>query len=133
MILDSQLIYSDAQAITSVGNTDSTNIIDQLSAGDAYESMFITIQVETAFTSAGAGTLAVNLLIDSDVAFGTATTVPLVAATALANLTDGKVLFKGRVPFGMKRYRKLQYVVGTAAMTGGKIDAMEVTDVQTNR
>ena len=133
MIRDVQTIYSDAQAVTNVGNTYSTNTIDQLAAGDTYVPQFLRVRVNTAFTSGGAGTLAVNLVTDDDSGFGTATTIPLVGATALAALTAGKVLFQGRLPIGIKRYRKLQYVVGTAAMTAGKIDAEEVIDIPTNR
>lgn len=133
MIRDVQTIYSDAQAITSVGNTDSTNTIDQLAAGDTYVQQFLRVRVNTAFTSGGSATLAVNLVTDDDPAFGSATTIPLVTATPVGSLTAKKVLFQGRLPIGIKRYRKLVYVVGTAAMTAGKIDAEEVIDIPTNR
>lgn len=133
MIRDVQTIYSDAQAVTDVGTTDSTNTIDQLAAGDTYVPQFLRVRVNTAFTSGGSGTLAVNLVTDDASNFGSATTIPLVAATAVASLIANKVLFQGRLPIGIKRYRKLQYVVGTAAMTAGKIDAEEVIDIPTNR
>lgn len=131
---DIQNLYSEAQAITSTGNTDSTNTIDQLAAGDAYVANFLVVRVDTTFTSGGAGTLAVNLVTSDAADFGSGVkTFPIVAATALAGLTTGTNLHRGRLPLGLLRYRKLVYVVGTAAMTAGKVDAVEVTDVATNR
>lgn len=125
--------YSTAQAITATGNTDSTNTIDQLAAGDAYNPAELRISVNTTFTSGDAATLAVNLVTDDAAGFGTATTIPLVAATAVATLTAGTVLYSGRYPRGLKRYHKLQYVVGVAVMTAGKIDAHPITETPTNK
>jgi hypothetical protein len=125
--------YSDAQALTSTGNTDSTNTIDQLADGDTFEAPFIRVKVNTTFTSGGSATLAVNLITDDDVAFGSPKTFPLVAATAVASLTAGTVLYQGRLPIGMQHYHKLQYVIGTAAMTAGKVDAFLTEAVPTNK
>lgn len=134
MIRDAQATYSYKQAITALGNTDSTNTIDQIATGDAYNPVFIVAQVSTAFASGGAGTLAVNLITADDAAFTVnVTTTQIVGAQALAALSKGAVLFKGQLPQGERRYRKLQYVVGTAAMTAGNITAFETLDVQTNR
>ena len=125
--------YSDAQAITTLGNTDSTNVIDQLAAGDTFEAPFIRLKVNTAFATSAGGTLAINLLTDDAAGFGTATTFPLVPATAVSGLTLNRVLYQGRMPIGMKQYHKLQYVVGTGAMTAGKVDAFLTDVVATNR
>jgi len=40
---DLQNTYSDAQAITPPGDTNSTNIVDQLAAGDAFEPAFLFV------------------------------------------------------------------------------------------
>ena len=125
--------YSDAQAITALGNTDSTNVIDQVAAGDTFEAPFLRVKVNTAFTTSASGTLAVNLLTDDTVGFGTATTFALVPATAVTGLTLNKVLYQGRLPIGMKQYHKLQFVVGTGVMTAGKVDAFLTDVVATNR
>jgi hypothetical protein len=131
---DLQNTYSDAQALTSTGNTDSTNIINQLAAGDTFDAPFIRLKVNTTFTSGGSGTLAANLITDSDPAFGVApVTYPLFSTTALTSLTAGKVLYQGRLPIGMKQYHKVQWVVGTAAMTAGKVDAFLTDAVPTNK
>ena len=116
-----------------VGNNDSTNVIDQLAAGDAGKPPCLNIEITTTATSGGGATLAINLLTDSVSGFGSAVTIPLVAATAVANLTAGKVLYNGYLPQGLKRYCKLQYVVGTAVFTAGVINAIPVVDPQTNR
>jgi len=125
--------YSDAQALVTASSIDSTGVIDQLAAGDAYEPAILKVKVNTAFTTSAGGTLAVNLLTDDAVGFGTATTFPLVPTTAVAALTLNKVLYQGRLPIGMKRYHKLVYVVGTGDMTAGKVDAFLTDVVATNR
>ena len=127
--------YSDAQAITDTGAANSTNVIDQLAAGDAIANTpYLRVKVNTAFTSDGAGTLAVSLLTSDAEDFGSGvTTVPLVDTTAKTALTAGAVLYQGRLPFGMKRYSKLVYTVGTAAMTAGKVDAFLTEMVATNK
>jgi len=134
MIRDNALTYSLTQAVTAVGSTDSTNAIDQLAPGDAYTGLFLDMQVVQAFTSGGSATLTVNLITDSSSAFATApATYTLATAIPVASLTAGTVLFKGQLPQGMKRYRKLVYVIGTAVMTAGTITSFETPDIQTNR
>jgi len=135
-IRDTATSYSKAQALSamSVGNNNSTNDINQLAAGDAYDQPWLQLVIETLATSGGGATLAVNLITDSAPGYATApVTYPLVAAVALASLTAGAVLYRGMLPQGMKQYRKLQYVVGTAVFTGGTVTAAEYMDVQTNR
>lgn len=129
MIKDAFNTYSTLQAVTATA--DSTNTIDQLKAGDAYSSMWLRIKTDTAF--AGGTSLAVNLLTADDTAFSTnLTTIPILAATAVASLTADTLLAEIRIPLGMRRYHKLNYVV-VGTMTAGTINSELVTDVPTNR
>ncbi len=133
---DVQNLYSDAQSFASVstGNTDSTNVINQLAAGDAYvDPAFLRIQVGTAFTSGGSATIAINLLTADNSSFTNATTFPIVPETAYTAFTAGKVLYQGRMPLGMKQYHKLVYVIGTAGTTAGTVTAGLRAEVPTNR
>jgi len=134
MIWDVDNLYSDAQSmIVSTGTTNSTNTINQQADGDCYEDPpFIRIQVGTAFIGSGA-TIAINLVTDDDSAFGSSTTIPLVAATSVSSYSEGAVIYNGRLPLGLQQYHKLQYVVATAALTAGTITAGLVDEVDTNR
>lgn len=126
--------YSDAQDLAKAAGTyDSTNSIDQVVAGDTFEPLFVRVKVNTAFASAGSATLSVNLVTDDNADYSAATTFPLVTAAPVANLTAGKVLYQGRIPLGMKQYHKLTYVIGTASMTAGKVDAFLTDVVPTNK
>jgi predicted GNAT superfamily acetyltransferase len=134
MILDKQLIFSDAQAVTTAAETASTNIIDMLAAGDAYESMFLLIQVETAVAAtAGAANVTFKLQTDDNSSFSSPTTLWASSAIAKGTLVDKYVVAKLRVPMGVERYLRVTYTPDTNDLTAGKFDAMLVYDVQTNR
>lgn len=131
MILDSQEQFSDAQAVTSTGDTVSTNVYDTGSAADEGigESLYIYAKTKAAFTSGGAGTLQF-VLQDSADNSTFADVQTLTPAKALATLTANTDQVRARLPIGLRRYIRLAYRVGTAAMTAGTIDAYIVKDVQ---
>ena len=69
MILDSQLILSNNQAVTAIGDTASTNEYDTLSAGLSVgigEEVYLHVQTRVAATSGGATTLVVALQDSAD-------------------------------------------------------------------
>lgn len=133
MIYDQETMFSDNQSlIQSAGTYDSTNTIDSGADGDTYsDPMFLFIKMGTAGVGSGAS-LAVNLLTDDDVAFGSPKTIPILAATGVANLTKNVELVKMRLPLGMQRYKKLQYTISGAALTAGTVTAALVPEVPTN-
>ena len=133
MIYDNDLMLSDNQSlINSTGTYDSTNVINSGADGDTYsDPMFLFIKMGTAAVGAGAS-LAINLLTDDDSAFGSAKTIPVLAATGVASLTKNVELVKMRMPLGMQQYKKLQYVISGAALTAGTITAALVDEVPTN-
>jgi hypothetical protein len=124
MYMDRQNLFSAAQAITT-GSAASTDIIDLGSSRDigAGETLEVVVVIDTTFTSGGAGTLDIKLQTDTAVGFGTAVTLLSTGATALASLTAGAAIARWKVPRGVLRYLRLQYVVATADMTAGTITA----------
>lgn len=132
MILDSQLQFSALQAITSTGDTASTNVYDTGAAADIGTGVdqVVLIRTGTAFTSGGAGTLQIVLQDSAD--NSTFADVQVSPVYALAALTANKILLQQRLPIGLRRYIRIAYRVATAAMTAGTVDAFLVHDEQSN-
>lgn len=129
MILDSLLKYSEAQAITSLGDTVSTNVVNG-GAGDAGagEELFLFVTTTEAVTSAGAATVQFVLQTDDNEAFSSPAESVLSAAIGTAALTAGATV-KLRLPVGLEKYTRVVYRVGTAALTAGKFSAFIAKDV----
>jgi hypothetical protein len=132
MILDSQLLFSDAQAITAAAA--STNSVDfgagvkNLGVG---EQINIAINVDVALTDAGSdSTLTVALQTDTDPAFGSPTTVKtLVTIPALAPI--GAAYFASIEPDDVvERYVRLYYTPNSGNLTTGSVTAAVVKDIQ---
>lgn len=123
MILDKELVFSDAQAETTVATHESDNIIDLTKAGDAIDSLWLVVGVQTTVTSDGNATVTFALQTDSAANFATADTLLTTAALAKTALTAGTQVIKARIPMGCKRYLRVTYAIGTAVLTAGKFDA----------
>ena len=129
MLLDYNLVLSDAQAETTQAAHDSTSTSD---CGVADANMgggtpiYVVISVNTAFTSGGAATLAVKLQeSDDDQSF-----TDLIASktsTLTQAAVAGAKLMQIALPPVHKRYIKAVYTIGVAAMTDGAIDAYLTT------
>lgn len=130
MFVDKQLLLSDAQEETTVAAHDSDNIIDQGVASDAAKELYMVFLVTTAFTSAGAATVALSLQDSPDNA--TYTEKLGVAAQTYANFTAGK-RYVMRLPQGMNRYIKGVLTIGTAVLTAGAFDWFLTDAPQTNQ
>jgi hypothetical protein len=123
MILDTQNLFSDSQAITVTA--DSTNVIDlgaasrDISVGGELD---ILIQVMQAFTAAGAATLQTQVITSDDSGFATGNvTVFDSGAVAKATLVAGYQIRVGQLQGPVKRYLKLVFTVATGPMTAGKV------------
>ena len=131
MLLDSSNQFSASQEPTSIGLTASTNIIDLGIArdiGDAVTaSLYLLCQVATAFTSGGSATLQVQVQSapDNNGVPGTWSTIEQSDAIPVASLVQGYKFLPGAMvsPVTPGRFLRLNYIVGTAAMTGGAITA----------
>ena len=126
MILDGLLLFDNASAITAGGP--SANTIDLLNARDIApgEQLAVLVQPIQDFTAGGAATLQVQFQGSADNV--TWSTYAESAAQPLGNLTAGKRPFGIMVPRPdpddpLPRYLRLNYIIGTGPMTGGKITA----------
>jgi hypothetical protein len=133
MYVDSQLMLSDAQAVTASGA--SSNSVDmgpnsrKLDVGDP---IYLFVNVDQSFTADGSATLSIGVQTDDDSAFGTAVTLMTTQAYAKTALTAGRTPIILALPHGVKRYLRLYYTVATGPMTAGKLSAVLASDVEGN-
>ncbi len=120
MIFDKENLFSDKQAVSATAV--STNVVD-LGPGDAGagERPYLTVNA-TGFT---AGTLTVELQSADVAAMTNAKTVATFPVDA-ATLKKGGQIVAAKLPKGMLRYARLNYVPATAS---GTITAGLVFDV----
>ena len=124
MIIDKNLLFSDAQAETTVAAHDSTNYIDIAVAGDANKELYLVVSVNTTCTSTGSATVQLKMLTDSTTGWSSPVTVFDSGAIAVASLVAGYKICEVRIPKGkLERYTKLTYTIATAALSAGKFDA----------
>lgn len=134
MILDNQAIYSNAQLVTATGDNPSTNSYDHgpgnPGIGLAYAGGALWLEVKTvaAVTSGGAATVQAVLQDSADnTTFADVMTVS--PALPLASLGANKVIALTRFPATLRRYTRVVFRVGTAALTAGSFSAFVVMDV----
>lgn len=133
-MLDVNTKLSAAQAVTSTGDTASTNVYDNGSANSSEigltEEIWLTVQCSTTATSSGLATVQA-VLQDSD---DGSTWADVLAGPALpvASVVAGAVLLQTQPPVGTRRYLRVAYRIGTAALTAGAFDAFFGLDVQRN-
>jgi hypothetical protein len=134
MLIDQLTQFSSAQAVTSIGSTPSTNVVDlgvvRDIGGAVTDNLALLVQVVTAFTSGGSATLQVQFQTSPDNA--TWSNPAMSDAIPVAQLLAGYKFLVDEIPGPTSRYLRLNYVVGTAAMTAGTLTAAIVPslDVQ---
>lgn len=151
MLFDKQNLFSDQQNLAQAAGTyTSTNAIDLganpaaplvNSAGGTFTPIKdlgrggqaeLVAQVTETFTSGGAATVTAQLIQSAASNLGSPTVLASSQAIAVASLVAG-YQFRIEVPVGVsQRYLGMQYVIGTAATTAGKVTAGFTTDRQTN-
>lgn len=118
MILDKNLVFSEAQAVT--GTADSTNVIDLGNAGDDLSKLNLFVRTKAAFNTL------TNITVSLKTSADDSTYVTLYASTAipLSALTANTTQLQVRLPrTGVLRYVKLVYTVAGTSATLGTIDA----------
>jgi hypothetical protein len=126
-MLDSSLIFCEAQAVTATGDTPSTNVYDTGNAngsgdaGETTENLWINATCTTTATSGGSATVQPVLQNSPDNA--TWTDVVSGKALAVANVLASTVMLQVQPPPGMLRYWRVVWRVGTAVLTAGNFDA----------
>jgi hypothetical protein len=125
-MLDSEAIFCEAQAVTSTGDTASTNVYDSQAAASARmgktgENLWLQALCSTTPTSSGSATIQAVLQDSADnSAFADLLIGPSFAYTAVA---AGTRLWAVQPPLTSRRYLRVVWRIGTAALTAGKFDA----------
>ena len=140
MILDANLEFSDAQAITASAISSNVadlgpvtdNVLRDIGTG---EEAYLVFSVDTTFTAAGAATLTAALVSDSVVGLATSPTthITLLNAEPVANLVAGFQRAVKLPPGNYEQYLGMSYTVGTGPFTAGKANAFITKDAQLYR
>lgn len=130
MILDSNTLFSNAQAVTA--SAGSTNAVDagikrDIGGGRPLEVFAQVVQDFATLTS-----LRVSLQTSDDALFGSPITLQQTDAIPVASLKSGTKFALSTLPKGCKRYLRLYYTVTGTNATTGKITAGLVLDRQSN-
>jgi hypothetical protein len=130
MIKDAHLILAEGQLMTSFTGA-STNVIDLSKAGDAVgEELYLVVRVGTAgATAEDDGTLNIAIQTDSAEAFNVAAVNLAEKDLTEAELAANTIVWKIKLPPGLKRFLRLYFTEGNHAFTGGTIDAFLTPDV----
>lgn len=138
MYIDTQNLFSDAQAVTATAI--STNVID-LTLGESGlttidigngEPIYLLIICTTTTASGGSTTIDFTLESDSTANLATSATTHIsVAGVAKATLVAGYRVVAQALPLGnYERYLGVRYTVNTANLTAGAFTAALVKDLQ---
>ena len=132
MILDAQLLFSDAQAITAAAG--STNTIDLGAVRDigTGEPLYVVVSVDVAFTDGSSdSTLTVALEGDSTTSFTPDGTENLGVIPALAAIGDTFIyrLDPGSLPL-QYQYVRLKFTPNNGNLTTGSVTAVLAHNVQ---
>ena len=141
MLIDKQNQFSadSGDSPTGTGSTASTNIVDLGIARDiggaVTDQLALLCEVVTAFTSGGSATLQVQFQTAPDNGSGSPgawSTLSQSDAVPVASLVQGYKFLPGELPGPTQRFVRLNYAIGTAAMTAGVLKAALVPslDVQ---
>lgn len=130
MILDADLILSDAQAETTVAAHASTNVVNFGAANVGHNNKVI-VTVNTAAVGSGA-TVLFTVETDDNEAFTSATALYATAAIGVATLVAGYRVMEFTLPNTVEQYVRVTYTIGTAALTAGKFNAYIDNAIQTN-
>lgn len=137
MIIDRQNLFSYKQAITTNANSsDTIDLGPNMWAGNSGNDseLPIFVNVDQAFTAAGAATLQIIIESSNSETFASGVQIESqTGAIALADLATAK-----RYPAGLvlttacKRYVRARYVIATGPMTAGQITVGLTASRQTN-
>jgi hypothetical protein len=119
--------FSTNQAITAIGDADSTNVLEFKNAGDMPD-MYLEIQTSEAVESTGDSTINFKLQTSSD--GSTYTSLFESGAIDKTSLGINTVPVKVKVPIGVKKYLKVVYTNAVAENTKGKFNAFLTPSVE---
>lgn len=142
MYVDSQELFSDAQAVTATAI--STNVLDLNAASNTNvpllqdigigEDIYLVVTTQTTATDTSSdATMTVTLESDSTANLATSPTVHIsTGALAFATYaTAGTTIFAGRLPSGnYERYLGVRYTIAAGPLTAGNFNAFLTKDIQ---
>ncbi|WP_425404472.1 Bbp16 family capsid cement protein [Hwanghaeella sp.] len=132
MILDSELLLSDAQEVTATGPSD--DFIDFGANRDVGPGTPVPLLIQVASDFSDMANLTVDLQTSGDPTFSSDVSVLASMTVPVADLVRGYQFPIAHLPNHCRRYFRLNYTVGTpGASPGGAITAGIVWGVQTNR
>ncbi len=130
MIIDAQLLFSDAQALTAAAA--STNSIDLGIARDVGtgETLYVVVSVGVAMTDAGSdSTVSVYLQTDDNSSFSSATNSQLIGTLGALSAV-GTTLYAKLDPAKVnERYIRLYYTPAGGDLSTGTVDAFITKDI----
>ncbi len=133
-MLDNSAKLAVKQAVTAQGDTASSNVFDAGSAAAAdighVNGLYLIANCDTTATSGGAATMQPVLQhSDDNSTFTDALSGPVIA---LSGLVGGTNVWKTKLPLNLKRYTRVVWRVGTAALTAGAFSAFYSLGVEHN-
>jgi hypothetical protein len=134
-MLDSEVVFAESQAVTNTGDTASTNVYDSGGAvlgdaGQTGENLWVQAICSTTPTSSGSATIQAVLQDSAD--NSSFADVAVTTALGYASVSKGTRLMALQPPPGMRRYWRIVWRVGTAALTAGAFDAFVTNSLQQN-
>lgn len=134
-MVDSELVFSESQAVTSTGDTASTNSYNTGNAntgdaGQTGENLWVQAICSTTPTSGGSATIQVALQDSADNA--TFADVAVGKSFAYTAVAKGTQLLALQPPPGMRQYWRIVWRIGTAALTAGTFDSFVTNSLQRN-
>ena len=147
MIFSKQSKLSEDQDLSQTAGTyASTNIQDFGAPGTVYGAAAaldrnvgpgtpvpFLVQITETFTSGGAATLQIQIEVADDASFSSNNEIVAMSRVfALAELVAGLQFGVAILPNDMRRFARVNYVIGTATTTAGTATAGIVHGVQTN-
>lgn len=131
MIMDAELRFSNAQAITA--SAASTNQVDLKAIRDigTGQDIYFVAQVDVAFTDGTSdSTVTVALQTDDNSAFSSATTVQTVGTFAALSAIGTRLVAKLQPLAFVERYLQAYYTVANGNLTTGSITSYLVLDAE---
>lgn len=123
MYVDSQIELSNAQDISAGGTIVSTNVYDTGAAADIGIGQDLYLVSQLASSATGADNVQVVLQTSSD----NSSWSTVLEGPEVTTVTAGTRLFVTKLPHGLSRYLRVQYVI-TGSISSGTVDTFITTN-----
>lgn len=131
MFVDSQLLFSDTQAVTAAAA--STNLVDLSAIRDlgTGEPLFVVVGVDVALTDAGSdSTVTVTVETDDNSGFSSATTSQTLFTIPAVSAAGYQAVARIQPDGANERYIRLKYTPNNGNLSTGSFTAFIAKDIQ---